>query len=203
MFTDKLNLPITSDRSSRADQILSLSDMTWADYEAITSAEYTGYRADFFQGLITIVSPSQNHEAIAETISDLIKAYCRHKNLLYFPMGSTTLKNPPLAGKEPDKSFAFGRKKAFPDLAIEVIYSSGDINDSLQKYQYLGVKEVWFWQSDRLSFYQLENGTYQRIVESVCLPQVTAQSLNKFVNRGLTESPLTIEADFLQELKMK
>ena len=95
-----------------------------------------------------------------------------------------------------------GKKKAFPDLAIEVIYSSGDINDSLQKYQYLGVKEVWFWQSDRLNFYRLENETYQNILESVFLPQVIAKSLNKFVNRGLTESPLTIEADFLQELKL-
>ena len=201
MFTDKLNLPIKSDPSSRADQILSLSNMTWADYEAITSAEYPGYRAAFFQGVITIVSPSQNHEAIAETIGDLVKVYCRQANLLYFPMGSTTLKNSPLAGKEPDQSFAFEQKKAFPDLAIEVIYSSGDIHDSLQKYQYLGIKEVWFWQSDRLSFYRLENLAYQTIEESVCLPKIIAESFSTFVNRGLTESPLTIEADFIEELK--
>lgn len=201
MFTDLLNLPIDSDRASKSEQILSLSDMSWSDYEQLTAQEYLGYRVSYFNGVITIVSPSRNHETISEVISGLIKAYCRKYNLLYFPMGSTTLKNPPLAGKEPDTSYSFETKKIIPDLAVEVIYSSGNIDDSLEKYKYLNVEEVWFWQEEKIKFYQLVNGAYSEINNSKFLSKLTSKFLVKFVNRGLIESPLIIEADFIRELK--
>ncbi|MDJ0687031.1 MAG: Uma2 family endonuclease [Xenococcaceae cyanobacterium MO_188.B32] len=130
-------------------------------------------------------------------------------------MRSTTLTNSPLAGKEPDVSFAFGERKSTPDLAIEVVYSSGGITD-LEKYKYLGVKEVWFWQNNEMSFYKLVDSSYNEIHKSNYLPKLTPLFLVKFVNtsigygeetspslsvnRGLTESPLTIEADFVKQL---
>ena len=120
--------------------------------------------------------------------------------MVYFPLGSTTLKNPPLAGKEPDHSFAFKKDKSLPDLAIEVIYSSGGITD-LEKYQYLGIKEVWLWQDHKIKFYRLVDSEYIEIKESICLPQLSSNFLITFVNRGLTETPLTIEEDFYQQLK--
>lgn len=200
MFTDLLNLPIESDRATQKDQILSLSGMSWSDYEKLISQEYLGYRASYFNGVITIVSPSINHEIIERTISILINAYCRKYELLYFPMGSTTLKNPPLAGKEPDTSYSFETRKTTPDLAVEVIYSSGSINDSLEKYKYLNVEEVWFWQSEKIKFYQLVDGEYLEINNSRFFSLLSPEFLVKFVNRGLTESPLIIEADFTREL---
>ncbi|MEL7009946.1 MAG: Uma2 family endonuclease [Cyanobacteria bacterium J06648_1] len=127
MFTDRLNIPIDRDRARLADQILSLAEICWDDYEELTKTEeYSGYRTSYWYGVLTIVSPSRNHERIAEIINGLIKAFCRHQNLAYFPLGSTTLKKPPLAGKEPDHSFAFGTDKSFPDLAVEVTYTSGE-----------------------------------------------------------------------------
>ena len=200
MFTDKLALPIDNERVSQYDQTLIVAGMTWADYEKFDSIEYPGYRVSYFNGVITIVSPSPNHETIAEVINYLVVAYCRKYNLLYFPMRSTTLKNPPLAGKEPDVSFAFGTKKTLPDLAIEVVYSSGGIAD-LEKYKYLGVKEVWFWQNNRIKFYKLVDSDYVEIQVSDCLSQISSDFLIGFINRGLAESPLIIEADFLKELK--
>ena len=128
MFTDLLNLPLDRDRANHADQILSLAGMTWDDYERLTE-EDLGYRISFLNGVITIVSPSKSHERIAEAINGLIKTYCRKYNLAYFPMGSTTLKNPPFAGKEPDHSFAFEIDKSIPDLAVEVTYTSGSVAD--------------------------------------------------------------------------
>lgn len=73
MFTDLLNIPIDVNRASRADQILSLAQMTWDDYEKLTE-EYLGYRISYLNGVITIVSPSKNHERIAEIINGLIKS---------------------------------------------------------------------------------------------------------------------------------
>ncbi len=200
MFTDKLALPIDNDRVSQYDQTLIVAGMTWADYEKFDSIEYPGYRVSYFNGVITIVSPSPNHETIAEVINYLVVAYCRKYNLLYFPMRSTTLKNPPLAGKEPDVSFAFGTKKSLPDLAIEVVYSSGGIAD-LEKYKHSGVKEVWFWQNEQIRFYKLVDSDYVELQVSDCLSKLSADFLIRFINRGLTESPLIIEADFIKELK--
>ncbi len=200
MFTDLLNLPIDSDRAQAQDQILSLSGMSWSDYENLTSQEYLGYRASYFNGVITIVSPSINHEIIERTISVLINAYCRQYKLLYFPMGSTTLKNSPKSGKEPDTSYSFETRKTSPDLAVEVIYTSGNINDSLTKYKYLQIAEVWFWKDNKISFYQLIDNDYIESDRSKFLSRLTSKFLVKFINRGLTESPLTIEADFTSEL---
>jgi Uma2 family endonuclease len=200
MFSDKLALPIDSDRILQYDQTLIVAGTTWTDYEKFDSIEYPGYRVSYFDGVITIVSPSLNHETIAEVINYLVVAYCRQYNLLYFPMRSTTLKNPPLVGKEPDVSFAFGTKKSLPDLAIEVVYSSGGIAD-LEKYKYLAIKEVWIWQNEQIKFYKLVDSNYVEIQMSNCLSKLSSDFLIRFINRGLAESPLIIEADFIKELQ--
>lgn len=198
MFTDLLNLPLDSDRASQSDQLLSLSNMNWSDYEQIVKRN-TGYRASYFDGIITILSPSRNHERIAETINGLIKTYCRKYNIVYFPIGSTTLKNPPWAGKEADQSFAFETDKSLPDLAIEVTYTSGSVAD-LEKYKYLGIPEVWFWINNEITFYSLIDAEYVAIAESIFLPNLTSDFLIVYINRGLTETPLTIEEDFYRQL---
>lgn len=199
MFTDKLGLALNPERSRFQDQILQLSGMTWEDYEQLTQ-DLTSYRTSYFEGVITIVSPSQSHEVIERTISILINAYCRQYNLLYFPMGSTTLKNPFTVGKEPDTSYSFDIAKSIPDLAVEVVFSSGGTKDS-QKYKYLKLKEVWFWQNQEIKFYQLVDSKYVEIEFSCCLPNLSSDFLIEFVNRGLSESPLTIEADFVKQLQ--
>lgn len=99
MLIDK-KLPLNRDRIQREDQTLSLAGMTWLDYEKFNTEEYPGYRVSYFNEVITLVSPSKNHERIAQTIAILVSVYCRKYNLPYFPMGSTRLENKPLAGKE-------------------------------------------------------------------------------------------------------
>ena len=193
-------LPFDLERLSHQDHTLSFAGMSWADYEKFDSQEYPGYRVSYFNGVITLVSPSQNHEVIAEVINYLIVAYCEQIQLLYYPMRSTRLVNKPLAGKEPDVSFSFGSRKELPDLAVEVIFSSGSIDD-LKKYQALKVSEVWFWQDNKLVFYYLTAGKYIEVANSVCLPDLASKDLASFVNRGLAESPLTIKSDFLQSLQ--
>ena len=194
------NLPFDLEHLSQKDQTLSFAGMSWADYEKFDSEEYPGYRVSYFNGVITLVSPSQNHEVIAEVINYLIVAYCEQIQLLYYPMRSTRLVNKPLAGKEPDVSFSFSSRKELPDLAVEVIFSSGNISD-LKKYLALGVSEVWFWQDNRLTFYHLTAGKYVEIANSVCLPDLTSKELASFVNRGFAESPLTIKSDFIKSLQ--
>ena len=202
-------LPLDSDRLQRQDQTLSLAGMTWEDYQQFDAEEYPGYRVSYFNGVITLVSPSKNHERIAQTIAILVSAYCRKYNLTYFPMGSTRLESKPLAGKEPDVSFAFNTDKDIPDLAIEVIFSSDSLDD-LDKYQAIGVKEVWFlrmetlpsrelgphsrWRNNKITFYQLQTEGYIEISNSIFLPNLTSKTLANFANQGLTKSALIIES---------
>lgn len=195
-----IKLPFDVNRLSHQDQTLSFAGMNWADYEKFDSQEYPGYRVSYFNGVITLVSPSQNHEIIAEVINYLIVAYCEQTQLPYYPMRSTRLVNKPLVGKEPDVSFSFGSRKELPDLVVEVIFSSGSIDD-LKKYLALGVSEVWFWKDNQLTFYNLSAGKYIKVDQSVCLSNLTAQKLAGFVNRGLTESPLNIKEDFLKSIQ--
>ncbi len=61
------------------------------------------------------------------------------------------------SAKTPDTSFCFKNLKEIPDLAIEVVFSSG-VTEDLKKYQNLGVKEVWFWMKNKLDIYILVNG---------------------------------------------
>lgn len=143
-----------------------LSQVTWAQYEALL-AELGGgsaYRVHFLTGVLEIVAPSRRHESGKTRIGDLLVIYFLETETEYFPMGSTTLQNPDLqAGGEPDESYCIGTDKTVPDLAIEVIVTSGSIN-RLELYRRLGVSEVWFWQRDRLSLYHLRETTPAQFV---------------------------------------
>lgn len=194
-----IKLPLDINYLHKKDQTLSFGGMSWVDYEKFNSQEYEGYRISYFDGVITLVSPSKNHEKISQTIAILVSAYCRKYNLLYYPMGSTRLEKQSVVAKEPDISFAFNVDKYIPDLAIEVIFSSGSFDD-LNKYQAIGVKEVWFWKNNKISFYQLQNQNYVEIFTSHFLPNLTAKILEKFTNQGFTESPLIIESEFIKEI---
>jgi|GEM_PF-6778843 len=55
MFSDRLNLPINSEKLAQQDQTLSLSGMTWEDYEQITQ-ERSNYRVSYFDGVLLQVN---------------------------------------------------------------------------------------------------------------------------------------------------
>ena len=53
-------LPIDKNHLLKQDRTLSFSGMTWDDYEKFNAVEYLGYRTSFLDGVITLMSPSQN-----------------------------------------------------------------------------------------------------------------------------------------------
>jgi Uma2 family endonuclease len=184
---------------SQKDQTYSVAELSWDEYEAIANLNISKSRISFYNGVITVLSPGLNHEVIKELIGILIEAYCEQKDLIYYPMGSTTLKKPPLVGKEPDTSYSFGSRKPIPDLAVEIVFSSGGIND-LEKYQLLGVEEVWFWQNNRLSFYVMDNNYFRQVSSSKNLPGLNSKLLLEFIDRAFQESPLVLKKEFLCQI---
>ncbi|MGL4879478.1 MAG: Uma2 family endonuclease [Waterburya sp.] len=198
MITFDLDISLANSSLQDKDKTIVLADMTWDNYQELLEKN-SNYRISYFAGIITIMSPSRNHERIAETISILINAYCRKHKINYFALGSSDIKNSPVSGKQPDTSYCFESEKEIPDIAVEVVFSSGGTAD-LKKYQVLKVKEVWFWENNKIQFYQLRDSDYVEIKTSNCLNQLSADFLTKFVNRGLIESNLIIETDFINEL---
>ena len=77
-------------------------------------------------------------------------------------------------------------------------FTSGSIKD-LTKYEYLRIAEVWLYQNQKIKFYHLQGDRYSKTTESVFLPGIEPEMLTKYVNRGLAESPLDIERDWLKE----
>ncbi|MEM9275783.1 MAG: Uma2 family endonuclease [Cyanobacteria bacterium P01_F01_bin.143] len=105
-------------------------------------------------------------------------------------------------GKEPDGGYAFHEDKDFPDLAIEVNFSSGDISD-LEKYQLIGIPEVWIWDNkNNLSFYCLNNNVYEQQQNSkylkVLSPKIVCEFVNFMEKEDLNEGRRKI-IHFLQE----
>ncbi len=192
------NLPINSDKFARHDQILTITGADWLDYQNFDSQEYPGYRVSYFNGEITIVSPGRNHERIAAVINRLIIAYCEKYELQDFPFGQTRLNVWGQAGREPDLAYAFGSDKDLPDLVVEVIVSSGDIETLKSSYKNTGISELWIWKDNVMTFYTLESDSYNVVEASNILTTIRSQTLVKYVNRGLTESPLVIKKDFLK-----
>lgn len=193
-------LPINQDYFLKQDRTLSFSGITWEDYEKFNTAEYLGYRISFLDGVITLMSPSQNHEVIKDLIFLLIVTYCDAFDLDYYPTGSTTYKaQQKQVGKEPDVSFCFNNLKELPDLAVEVIFSSGGTND-LKKYQKLGVKEVWLWLNNQLEIYVLNDDHYQQHQASFNLPKINDQLLAKYIAQALTGNPRLLKQAFWQEI---
>lgn len=191
------NLPINRHKFAQQDQILTITGATWADYQNFESQEYPGYRVAYFEGEITIVSPGRNHERIAAVINRLIIAYCEKYNIQDFPFGQTRLSTSGQVGKEPDLAYAFNSDKDLPDLAVEVIFSSGDIETLKSSYKNIGIAELWIWKDNVITFYCLEQD-YTVVRSSSILTRIESESFVEYVNRGLTESPAVIKQDFLK-----
>ncbi|MGB7892705.1 MAG: Uma2 family endonuclease, partial [Microcoleus sp.] len=109
-------------------------------------------------------------------------AYMRANGIRFYGKGGPTLGNRKLGGrKEPDDSNDIGTQKIVPDIAIEVVITSGGIN-TLQFYKRLGVQEVWFWQNSQLSIYYLTGENYQEMARSTFIPDLDLELLLRCAN---------------------
>jgi Uma2 family endonuclease len=88
----------------------------------------------------------------------------------FTPTGSMTLESEPATVKrEADESYKLAPGRTRPDLAIEVVFTSGGIN-KLEAYKRLKIPEVWFWEDGVLEVYHLREEDnalyYQKISKS-------------------------------------
>lgn len=77
---------------------------------------------------------------------------------------------------EPDESYEIENYV----LAIEVNFTSGDAS-KLDRYQVLGVNEVWLWDDGMLAVYHLTGSAYKRVDRSQ-IPALTAINMTVLSN---------------------
>lgn len=115
-------------------------------------------------------------------IARLLEAYSEETGIVFEGYGSLTMRNAPkLRGIEPDECYAVGAAKESPDLAVEVIWTSGGL-DKLTIYRGLGVREVWIWKKEMLKAYELRGDAYIEISQSVVIPGLAPSFIETFLD---------------------
>jgi Uma2 family endonuclease len=83
-------------------------------------------------------------------------------------------------------------------LAVEVIFSSGDVETLKLSYEKIGIPELWIWQNNKITFYVLESNNYIVVESSKIFVRMQSEFLVEYINRGIIESPAVIKQDFLK-----
>lgn len=195
------NLPFIDLQAKDPEERLITSGVSWEAYETLITAlgESSGYRVAYLEGTLEIMSPSRNHEIDKENIGRLLEAYLEENRLHFWGLGSMTLKRgEKQAGKEPDKCYCLRTDKNMPDLAIEVIYTSGGI-DTLEVYKRLGVIEVWFWQNNQFTIYHLQGDRYEQRQTSQLLPNLDFTLLTQY---ALIQDPLEAIVEWRKQIRV-
>lgn len=118
--------------------------MTWREFKAVEQLlDHPGYRLSFLDGVLEIRRmPGEPHQTVKERIGALLEFYLLMAGFDFTPTGSMTLESEGVAVKrEADESYKLAPGRTNPDLAIEVVFTSGGIN-KLEIYKRLKIKEV-------------------------------------------------------------
>jgi Uma2 family endonuclease len=167
------------------EQRVLLTGVPWETYVALRDAVDTpGVRMTYCEGMLEIMSPLPAHEIAKKTVARLIEVYALERDIPLYGYGSTTFRSAAKAkGIEPDECYCIGHLlKDFPDIAIEVVLTSGGI-EKLPVYAGLGVREVWFWEEDAFHLHALRAGGYEAIRASELLPDLDLDIVASFVRR--------------------
>jgi len=178
----------------------------WQQFKTLTTSlgENSNLKISYLDGKIELMTTGEKHETISRLISLLLGLYFWQMKIEFIPVGSATRES---EEKEvsfaPDESYYIGRQKEHPDLAIEVIITSGNTN-KLEKYKRLQVREVWFWKQEKISVYVLQNAEnedkiwYELKKKSELLPDLDLEML---VNCVLMPSKLEAMNEFLTNIQ--
>jgi len=167
-----------------AEQRLLLEGISWQQYELFLATfgdDFPALRLSYLEGSLEFINTSPLHEELKSTIRMLLEAFFQTYRIRYHCIGSATFrKRAKQRGLEPDECYCLEQKKEFPDLAIEVVLTSG-LLDKLEIYRGLGVTEVWVWEAEQFRIYHLRAEGYEQLSHSELLPDCDVDLLASYV----------------------
>jgi Uma2 family endonuclease len=165
-------------------KLVTLRGINWEQFKTIELQleNKREIKLSYLAGVMEIMSPiGKTHEYIKSTLGLLLEAYMRAKNIRFYKRGGFTLEELGYAYGTPDESYCIGSDKEIPDIAIEIIVTSGTI-DRRELYEPTQVPEVWFWKIDQLRVFRLhESGEYEEVPHSQFFPDLDLNLLVKYV----------------------
>lgn len=174
----------TLEKLERLDEPILIDGLTWREFKVVEQLlDSPGIRLSFLDGVLEIRRmPGEKHETIKERIGFILDLYLLQVGIDYQPTGSMTLESRSgLVKREADKSYKLGSNRERPDLAVEVVVTSGGIN-KLEAYKRLEIREVWFWENGRLRLYALSEDGYAEVDRSCVLPDLDIVLLVRCIN---------------------
>ncbi|MEG4458871.1 Uma2 family endonuclease [Microcoleus sp. N9_A1] len=190
----------TLEKLERLDEPILIDELSWREFKVVEQLlSRPGVRLSFLDGVLEIRRmPGEKHETIKERIGSLLDLYLLQMGIDYQPTGSMTLESPSgLVKREADKSYKLGANREFPDLAVEVVVTSGGIN-KLEVYKRLEIPEVWFWENGRLRLYSFGDDGYAEVDRSQVLPDLDIALLARCIN---IENHLQAMREFRQAIQ--
>lgn len=173
--------------SALTEQRLVLEGVSWQQYETMLATlgdNFPNLRLSYLEGTLEIMTTSPEHEELKKVIGMLLEAYFQETRTRFHALGSATFRKAmKLRGLEPDECYCLEQKKEFPDLAIEVVITSGIVS-KLDIYQGLGVAEVWQWQDGSFIIHHLRPTGYEQMTSSELLPSLDIQLFARGASRG-------------------
>lgn len=163
----------------------------WPAYVAMRDAldDHPGLRMTYLEGTLELLSLSRNRAEITHIIARLVEAYAEEMDLDLNGFGSMTVrKRAKKRGLEPDECYSLGQPGKVPDIAIEVVLTSGVVN-KMTVYEGLGIPEVWVWEAGAFKILRLTERGYEPRRRSEVLPDLDFQFLASFVETGMSQTP--------------
>jgi len=147
---------------------------TWEQFKHLQQGfeNSRGVRLFYYNGTIEILMPGEAHELFKSIIGFLIETFLFYRAIEFKPTGSMTQEKAGIASAEADESYEIEGFK----LSIEVNFTSIDAS-KLERYQALGVHEVWIWEDGVLAVYHLQSGRQEKVNRSL-IPALSLIDLN-------------------------
>jgi tetratricopeptide (TPR) repeat protein len=188
-----------------------LHNVSWKEFENILAAmsDNRSSRVAYDRGTLEIIMPTQTHEYYKEIISFLVQELADEMGKDCEPYGSTTWRRKAKeAGAEPDNSFYIQNESLVrgrvdidldqdppPDLVLEIDYTSKSL-DRMPIYARLGVPELWRYDNNTLSIYQLQAGKYNEADTSPTFGGFPARDIPSFIEQNISAGRRVLRQSF-------
>jgi Uma2 family endonuclease len=193
---------------------IQLSGISWQTYETLLNElSHRRLRLTYNRGNLEIMVPSPEHERYKKIIGRFVETLAEELEVRIDPLGSTTFKRPELVGAEPDECFYIrnlgvikGKKRIDldrdppPDLVVEIdITSSSEIRFPV--YADLGVPEIWRYDGNSFTVYQLQVREYIPSEQSLAFPNLPIIEITNFLQQAMTMDYLELVGLFRRWVK--
>jgi Uma2 family endonuclease len=183
------------------EKLVTLTDVSWEEFKGIEAQlkNNRSVRLSYLSGILEIMSPiGDKHEYVKRTLAYLLEAYMRELGIRFYGRGGFTLEEPGYASGTPDESYCIGTDKETPDIVIEIIVTSGTL-DRKELFKPKKVPEVWFWKSDKIKIFRLnEVGEYEEVNRSGFFPNLDPALLLKYIGHPDQYDAVT---EFIQAIR--